>query len=70
VLSKLYKSENYYFVSTLVTLFHKATKLKRKDTVAMYNSIQQYSKKHKYTKFYGLIFRSSNTSKRKIIASK
>lgn len=43
-----------------------------KDTVAMYNSIQQYSKKHKYTKFlHGLIFRSSNTSKsEKIIAPK
>ena len=43
-----------------------------KDSAAMYNSIQQYSKKHKYTKFlHGLIFRSSNTSKsEKIIAPK
>jgi hypothetical protein len=34
-----------------------------KDTSAMYNNIQQFSKKHKYTKFlHGLIFRSSKSN--------
>ena len=43
-----------------------------KDTSSMYNNIQKYSKKRKYTKFlHGLIFRSSQTSKsEKIIAPK
>lgn len=55
------------FVFLALFVIHQSfsqTKKAEKDTTAMYNNIQQFSKKRKYTKFlHGLIFRSSSTSK-------